>query len=150
MRKSRSHSWVRIAVGVAAGLLLHGVAGLWSTTALAQGSENQSLTTSTTSGTSFESPPACSPVGSSRSVDTVTLEETIGPNWIVIGNRDTGGTPFYVLSGTSNLNANTHTQTFQCVAAGTAASSVPALSWPALLGLAGVLAALGAWQLGRR
>ena len=148
MRKSRSHSWARIAVGVAAGLLLHGVAGWWSATALAQ-TTNSTITTSTSSGTSFESPPACSPVRSSRVVETVTLEGSVGPATIIIGNRDTGGTVFVVLAGWTNLNANTHTETFQCVAAGTAAS-VPALSWPALLGLAGILGALGAWQLSRR
>lgn len=148
MRRSRSQGWARIAIGAFAGLLLHGVAGWWGTTALAQ-TTNSTITTSTTSHTSFESPPACSPVGSSRSVETITLEDTIGPGTIIIGNRDTGGTVFVVLAGWTNLNVNTHTETFQCVAAGTAAS-VPALSWPALLGLAGVLAALGAWQLARR
>ena len=43
---------------------------------------------------------------------TVTIEETIGPNTIIIGNRDLGGTPFDVLSGTTNINFNVHTEFF--------------------------------------
>ena len=124
-------------------MLLHGVAGWWSTAALAQ-SSNATLTTSTSSSTSFESPPACSPVGSSRTTQTVTLEDTVGPGTIIIGDRDHGGTPFQVLAGTTNLNVNTHTTTYQCVAV------VPTLPWPALLGLGGMLGGLGAWQLRRR
>ncbi len=42
---------------------------------------------------------------------TVTLEDTIGPGTIIIGNRDLGGVAFEVLAGTSNLNINTHTLT---------------------------------------
>lgn len=148
MKGSRSQSFARIAVGIVAGLLLHGAAGWWSETALAQ-SANTTFTNSTSSHTSLESPPACGPVGSSRSVQTVTLEETVGPGTIIIGDRDNGGTAFDVLAGTNNVNVNTHTETFQCVAA-TAAPSVPALSWPALLGLAGTLGAVGAWRLTRR
>jgi hypothetical protein len=47
----------------------------------------------------------------STSTQVVTLEDTIGPGTIIIGNRDIGGTAFAVLAGTSNLNVNTHTQT---------------------------------------
>ena len=39
----------------------------------------------------------------------VTLENSIGPGTIIIGDRDNGGTPFEVLAGTTNLNVNTHT-----------------------------------------
>jgi len=56
-------------------------------------------------------------------VDTVTLEETIGPATIIVGDRDHGGTAFAVPSEWTNLNANTHTDIFQCVAV---ASTVPA------------------------
>ena len=41
----------------------------------------------------------------------VTLENTIGPGTIIIGNRDIGGTAFDVLAGTTNLNVNTDTHT---------------------------------------
>src|SRR5664279_1477799 len=125
----RSNSWARIAAGAVAGLLLHFVAGRFSSDALAQGSSNTTATTSTSSGTSFESPPACSPVGSSRVVQTVTIENTTGPATIVIGDRDRGGTAFEVLAGTNNINLNTHTQTFQCVAAGELSSTVTAVSY---------------------
>jgi hypothetical protein len=73
-------------------------------------------TVSNSSHTSVESPPVCNPVGSSRSVQTFTNEETIGPATIFIGDRDSGGTPFQVLAGTTNLNTNTHTEIYQCVA----------------------------------
>jgi hypothetical protein len=129
-------------MGVAAVLLLHGVAGWWSLEGLAQGS--LTITTSTSSSTSFESPPVCSPVGSSRSVETITLEDTIGPGTIIVGNRDTGGTPANVPAGTSNTNINTHTTTFQCVAA------VPALPWPWIAGMGFVLSGLGVWTITRR
>lgn len=50
------------------------------------------------------------PLETSRSETlTVTLEESIGPGTILIGNRDLGGIPFFVLPGTTNLNINTHT-----------------------------------------
>ena len=74
------------------------------------------VTVSTSSHTSVESPPACAPVGSSRSVQTIVLEDTVGPGTIIIGNRDNGGVVFQVLAGTANLNTNTHTETYQCVA----------------------------------
>jgi hypothetical protein len=136
-------SSVWIAVGVAAGLLLHGVAGWWSLSALAQISNN-TFTTSTSSSTGFESPPACTPVGSSRSAQTITLEDAIGPATIIVGNRDNGGTAFEVLAGTSNTNVNTHTATFQCVAA------VPALPLPGLVGMGLALGGIGAWMISRR
>ncbi|MBK5965525.1 hypothetical protein CCR95_15875 [Thiocystis minor] len=75
-----------------------------------------STTWSTTSITRLESPPACTPVGSSRRVETITIEDTIGPATIVIGDRDAGGTAFDVPSEWINLNVNTHTDIFQCVA----------------------------------
>lgn len=84
--------------------------------ACSQLGSNDSLTTSTTSMTRLESPPACTPIGSSRRVETVTLEESIGPVTIFIGDRDTGGTAFLVPSEWTNLNVNTHTDIFQCVA----------------------------------
>ncbi|HVT58283.1 MAG TPA: hypothetical protein VHR45_07770 [Thermoanaerobaculia bacterium] len=130
-----------VCAGVLVGLLLHGGFGLLAQAIITH-------TTSTSSGTSFESPPACSPVGSSRVVETVAIENTIGPATIIIGNRDTGGEPFEVLAGTTNINVNTHRQTFQCVAA---VAAVPVLSRSGILGLAGLLGGLGAWRLaGRR
>jgi hypothetical protein len=47
------------------------------------------------------------PAGSTQ---TVTLEVAIGPQTILIGDRDTGGTPFLVTAGTTNFNFNTHTE----------------------------------------
>lgn len=44
--------------------------------------------------------------------ETVTLEQTIGPGTIIIGDRDNGGVPFEVRAGTVNFNDNTHTETF--------------------------------------
>ena len=109
-------NWALIAAGVFAGALLHGVAGRFGSDALAQGSSNNTFTTSTSSGAGFESPPTCNPIGSSRAVETITLEDRIGPDAILVGNRDTGGTVFPVPAGTSNTNVNVHTQTFGCVA----------------------------------
>lgn len=43
---------------------------------------------------------------------TVTIEDTIGPGPIIVGDRDLGGVPFDVLAGTNNLNVNTHTENF--------------------------------------
>ncbi|MBK9064362.1 MAG: hypothetical protein IPL89_14380 [Acidobacteria bacterium] len=57
-------------------------------------------------------------------MQTVTLEDTVGPGTIIIGDRDNGGTAFEVLAGTTNLNINTHTQTYKCVAAGGLSSTV--------------------------
>lgn len=148
-------------LGLAAGVLLHVVAGWWAEPGFAQ-STNTTFTTSTTSSSSFESPPACTVIGSSRTVETVTLQFQIGPGCIGVGNRDIAnpsptcgpefygnpdplhGTEFFVTAGTENFNANIHTETITCVAA------VPALPWPALLGLGGLLTGAGAWWMGRR
>jgi hypothetical protein len=46
-----------------------------------------------------------------NSTETVSFEESLGPGTIIIGDRDSGGTPFLVLAGTSNINVNTHTHT---------------------------------------
>lgn len=155
--------WVR--GGVLAGLLLHGVAGWWTPAGLAQGGEPDITTTnSTSSSTSFESPPVCSPVGSSRVVLTTTVDSTFGPSCIGIGDRDivdpspacggspaadppfdpSHGTAFVVVAGSLNINTHTHFETFQCIAA------VPGLPWPALLGLGGMLSGLGMWRLRAR
>ena len=48
-------------------------------------------------------------VTSTVPTQSFTLENTIGPGTILIGNRDLGGTPFQVLAGTVNVNINTHT-----------------------------------------
>ena len=50
-------------------------------------------------------------INQSIPTQTVTLENSIGPAAILIGNRDLGGTPFLVPVGTTNLNLNTHTLT---------------------------------------
>lgn len=46
-----------------------------------------------------------------NSTQTVTLETQIGPGTVIIGDRDSGGTVFNVLAGTTNFNFNTHTHT---------------------------------------
>lgn len=108
---------------------------------------NNTFTTSTSSNIGYESPPACSPVGSTRDEQTITLEDTIGPGTIIIGDRDNGGTAFEVLAGTNNVNINTHTTTFRCVAA---LQAVPTLGLAGLLSLFGLIGGLGAWQFVRR
>ena len=57
-----------------------------------------------------------------------------------------------VIAGTTNVNVNSHTQTFQCVTAVVAAAPVPVtlLPWPTLLLLGNLVAGLGVWQLVRR
>lgn len=45
------------------------------------------------------------------STETVTVEFTIGPGTVIIGDRDSGGTTFNVLAGQQNFNTNTHTHT---------------------------------------
>ena len=54
-------------------------------------------------------------VTGSQTASVLSTEHTVGPGTILIGNRDTGGTPFNVLAGTSNINNNfdTHTDLFQ-------------------------------------
>jgi hypothetical protein len=59
----------------------------------------------------------------------VTIRRTVGPAEILIGDLDTGGTPFTVEAGTSNLDALTTyetvvTQYFQATAAGEACAVV--------------------------
>ncbi|MFZ1547469.1 MAG: hypothetical protein WAT12_10280, partial [Candidatus Nitrotoga sp.] len=98
---------------------------------------NNTITTSTSSSTFFESPPVCNPVGSSRFEQAVTLEDTIGPGTIIIGDRDAGGTAFQVLAGTQNLNVNTHTTFFRCVAV----QAVPLGPWVPVGSGVGVLLA---------
>jgi len=162
MGHPRSSGLIWSGLGLMIALALHAVAGWGAATGFAQGTTNTSITESSTTSTSFESPPACSVVGASRQVETVTLQVTVGPGCIGIGNRDvvnpapdcgglppanpdpSRGTPFLVTFGNSNVNANTHTETIQCVAA------VPALPWPALLGLGGALSGLGWLGLKRR
>ena len=171
-KRSQTSPFTASVARLFASLLLCASAIGWAGAVWAQ-AQNTSITTSYTSQTSYESPPACNPVGSSRNAQTITLEDTIGPGTIIIGNRDNviptppggcidtqallpsdmvSGRCFRVLSGTSNLNVNTHTQTFQCVAAVVAAAPVPVplLPWPALLLLGNLVAGLGVWQLVRR
>jgi hypothetical protein len=42
--------------------------------------------------------------------ETVTVTSTIGPGTILIGDLDSGGTPFEVLAGTQNIDEHYHTQ----------------------------------------
>lgn len=116
------------------------------------GDTTTTTTNSTSSSISFESPPACSPVGSERSDLTLTLEEVIGPATIIIGDRNAGGTAFDVLAGTVNLNINAHTATFRCVAAAQAvpAQPVPTLGLAGLLSLFGLLCGIGVREFTRR
>ena len=148
--------------GVAVSLLLHAVAGWGALPGHAQ--TNGTVTESTTTATGFESPPACSVIGSTREVQTLTSALSVGPQCIGIGNRDipnpspacgglppaappvdpSFGVPFLVPFGSSNTNFNLHTLTLTCVA------PTPALPWPWLVGLgAGVLGA-GAGLVRRR
>ena len=140
MKTTRRRTWPWILAGTLAGVILHGAAGRWSDVVFAQ-STNTSFTTSTTHHTSTESPPACSPVGSSRTETSVTVTEAIGPTTILIGEDQS--VPFFVPAGTDNLNTNTHTETFVCIPA------VPALPPPALFSGGLLLAGLGAWRLRR-
>jgi hypothetical protein len=143
--------------GVALALGLHAAAGWGGVPGLAQ--SNTTITESTTTSSGFESPPACSVIGSTRQVQTVELNVAVGPACIGIGNRDIPnpspncptepppgfppglpdpgfGTVHLVTFGNSNQNFNTHTLTLTCVA------PTPALPWPWLIGLgAGVLGA---------
>jgi hypothetical protein len=89
-----------------------------------------------------ESPPDCDPVGSSREATTITSTTTFGPATILIG-EDQSET-FFVEAGTINVNTNTHTATFLCIAA------VPMLPRPTLGALGMALTFLGMWRLRRR
>jgi len=172
-QRSQTSPFAACAARVLASLVVCGSVVGWSPAAAGViGDQNNSVSTSTSSQTSFESPPACNPVGSSRSVLTITTEYAIGPGTIIIDNRDNliqapGGCVSNLISvpddtvfsrclnvaaGTSHVNVNSHTQTFQCVAAVVAAAPVPVplLPWPALLLLGNLVAGLGVWQLARR
>jgi len=140
-QRSQTSPFAACAARVLASLVVCGSVVGWSPAAAGViagvGAQNNSISTSTSSQTSFESPPACNPVGSSRSVLTITEEYSIGPSTTIIDNRDNliqapGGcvsnqisvpddTVFSrclnVAGGTTNVNVNSHTQTFQCVAA---------------------------------
>lgn len=160
----RSSSLLWPGLGLVAAVALHAVAGWGVAPGFAQGVPNSTHTESTTSTTSFESPPDCSVIGSSRQVQTITTALTVGPGCIGIGNRDLAnpapdcqglppaaapvdpgfGTVALVPFGSSNLNVNVHTETIQCIAA------VPVLPWPALLGLGGALGGLGLWSFRHR
>lgn len=162
MAPRRPFTWS--ALGLVAAFTLHAIADWGVTPGFAQGGQNGTTTESTTSSTSFESPPDCSVIGSSRQVQTLTFQLSVGPRCIGIGDRDIAnpspdcqgltpeappvdpdfGTVFLVPFGTSNTNANLHTETIQCIAA------VPVLPWPALLGLGGALGGLGLWGFRRR
>ena len=153
--------------GVALALGLHAVAGWGALPGRAQA--NNTLTTSTTSASGFESPPACTVIGSTRDVETVTFTLSVGPACIGIGNRDIAnpspdcptepppgfppapppvdpgfGTTHLVPFGTTNTNVNTHTLTLTCVA------PTPALPWPWLIGLGAGLLGAGAGMVRRR
>jgi hypothetical protein len=130
-----------IVAGVLAGLLLHGVGGWWTPTGFAQ-STNTTTTTTTTGSSVFNSPPDCGPVGSSGTSASITTTTTFGPETIFVGVNQSQS--FFVAAGTMNIDTHTHTTTFFCVAA------VPALPWPTLLGLGGVLSGLGMWRLRAR
>lgn len=159
--KMRSRSAITPAIGLTLAVALHVIAGWGAATGSAQPVSNTTTTVSSTSSTSFESPPACTSVGASRQVQTVTFTVTGGPACIGIGNRDIAnpapacagfqpaappvhpafGTVYLVPPGSVNSNANTHTETIGCVAA------VPALPVPLFVGLGGALAGLGLWRM---
>ena len=133
---------------MAARLLLLMVSVGWSVGVSAQEAPPTTFTRSTSSSSTTESPPACSPVGSERVVITNQTELAIGPDTIIIGDRDSGGTPFEVVSGSTNVNTNTLTTTITCVAA--TATAVPTMSQGRIIGLAGLIAAVGLWFTKRR
>jgi hypothetical protein len=134
-------------VGVAALVLVApgGVGGLVGLAGAGEGSTNQTITTSfrtvtTTERVDLEAAPApeCDFPGSDPVLvdevaqelpEVVTLRETIGPETILIGDLDAGGTPREVPAGTSNLDILTTYQTlvtqyFQATAAGEACAVV--------------------------
>jgi hypothetical protein len=155
-----------ILIGVSAGLLLHGGANWWSQTAFAQaGPGGITFSISTLRTTLFESPPACTTIGSSRVVDTlgVRVTNTIGPSCIGIGEISVPnaspacgaippdpvlsplfGTTFIVTAGNRNTDVTNRSDTYQCVAA------VPAMPWTFSIGLAGLLLSGGAWWVWKR
>ena len=77
-QRSQIGPFTASAARVLASMLVFSSVVGWSAMALAQAT-NQTITVSTSGQTSFESLPACNPVGSSRSVQTNTPEDTIGP-----------------------------------------------------------------------
>ncbi|MBL8342834.1 MAG: PEP-CTERM sorting domain-containing protein [Rubrivivax sp.] len=79
-------------------------AGAPSAVTLSGPTLTSSVVTSTGSSTSAT-------VDNTLLTEILTLEDTIGPGTILIGNRDLGGVAFEVLAGTTNLNINTHTAT---------------------------------------
>jgi hypothetical protein len=139
-----------ILVGFGVALFLHGAAGWWSATALAQlgptavgdGGGNTTTTTSTTHSTHTLSPPDCEPVGSSAFNTSVTSQTTFGPATILIGEDQSES--YFVAAGTTNVNINTHTATFLCVAA------VPVMPRSTMAALGLGLTFLGVWRLRRR
>jgi hypothetical protein len=152
--------WTVAGFGLA--LALHVVAGWGALPGRAQ--SNTTTTVSSTTETGFESPPACSVIGSTREVQTLTFTVNVGPACIGIGNRDAPnpspacgglppapppmdpsfGGPFLVPLGTVNTNTNVHTLMLTCVA------PTPALPWPWLIGLGAGLLGAGAGLVRRR
>lgn len=123
--------------------------------------------------TLFESPPACSPVGSSRVVALpLVVTNTLGPACIGVGDRSVANPnpacagspaapppvdPFHgqiilVPAGDLNTDVQTVIQTFQCVSASTAgvAAAIPTLPWSGLAALAVLLALAGGWYAWQR
>jgi hypothetical protein len=161
-RPHRSDTGRWTVAGISLALALHALADWGALPGRAQ--SNVTTTESTTTATGFESPPACSVIGSTREVQTVTLTNRAGPECIGIGNRDVPnpspacgglvpapppvdpsfGVPYLVPFGTTNTNFNTHTLTLTCVA------PTPALPWPWLAGLGAGLLGTGAGLVRRR
>ena len=168
MRTTRRARWGSIAV---AAVLLCSMTGGWSEPACAQvggscsgGSGTTTVTCSTTAHTTYTVPGggtfgadecpftgnAC-PVGSSPQVTGTNTSSTatavLGPGTIMIG--ECQSQPFFVAAGTSNVNTNTHTETFvTCLATGP--DAIPTLSTWAMIAMVALMVAAGLLALRRR
>lgn len=116
--------------------------------AVGGGGGTTTSTTSTSHHTTYSTAENCTP----HTQETVTTTQALGPGWICIG--DDGGDkiypncspgfPFNVAAGTTNINTNTHTETFVC-----SAEPIPTLSEWAQIGMAALLVGGGLLALRR-
>jgi hypothetical protein len=111
---------------------------------------NTTFTTSTTQHTTYSTAEGCTP----HTDNTVTTTQALGPTTICVGDLGAGGQtppncspgdPFYVSAGNSNINTNTHTETYVC-----SAEPIPTLSEWAQIGMASLLIGGGLLALRHR